>query len=268
MIHFLTIHYRSDRWIDIQLRRIAQHTQEPYKLWGCLNEIDKAHHAKFHEVFDIDGEHPEKLNVMADRVVEHADPADIVVFIDGDAFPIDDLERIEPLIAEHKLVAAQRLENLGDPQPHPCFAATTVGFWKEIAGDWTRRGPAWTNTAGVTRRDAGGKVLARLKELGVDWFPLVRTNRRELHPVLFAVYGDLVYHHGAGFRSAGTVVDKYLAGGYRWQSPPMSWIAERRHQRFKRRNLKLSEEVFEEIRRDDRFIERFFLRSEDTEGPV
>jgi len=29
---------------------------------------------------------------------------------------------------------------------------------------------------------------------------LLRTNGSKLHPLFFAIYGDIVYHHGAGFR--------------------------------------------------------------------
>jgi hypothetical protein len=48
--------------------------------------------------------------------------------------------------------------------------------------------------------DFGGKVLKALEDRGIEWFPILRSNRRNLHPIMFGVYGGLVYHHGAGFR--------------------------------------------------------------------
>ena len=34
----------------------------------------------------------------------------------------------------------------------------------------------------------------------IDWYPMLRSNRRDLHPLWFGLYEDLIYHHGAGFR--------------------------------------------------------------------
>jgi hypothetical protein len=32
---------------------------------------------------------------------------------------------------------------------------------------------------------------------------ILRTNRELLDPLFFAIYGDIIYHHGAGFRKGG-----------------------------------------------------------------
>jgi hypothetical protein len=53
----------------------------------------------------------------------------------------------------------------------------------------------------------GGTLYNQLLERGADWLPLLRTNTRELHPLWFAIYGDHVYHHGAGFRRRVSRVD-------------------------------------------------------------
>ena len=39
----------------------------------------------------------------------------------------------------------------GDPQPHPCFCVTTVGFWQDIGGD-SDEGPQWQNPTAPGRR--------------------------------------------------------------------------------------------------------------------
>jgi histone H3/H4 len=100
------------------------------------------------------------------------------------------------------LIAVQRLEN-GEQLPHPCFCATRVGFWHEIGGDWYKDAGKQNRSR---RRDEpdSGHLLSLLQDRQADWYPLRRSNRHDLHPLFFGVYGDLVYHHGGGFRpSAG-----------------------------------------------------------------
>src|SRR5919198_425248 len=48
--------------------------------------------------------------------------------------------------------------------------------------------------------DVGGNLLGLLEARGIEWYPLLRTNKVNPHPLQFGVYGDLVYHHGGGFR--------------------------------------------------------------------
>ena len=102
------------------------------------------------------------------------------------------------LLSAHPLAALRRDENLGDPQPHPAFCLTTVGFWKEIEGDWSA-GPMWENDVG-TMTDVGGELLVTLREQDLPWRPILRTNTDNIHPVWFGVYEHRIYHHGAGFR--------------------------------------------------------------------
>ncbi len=83
---------------------------------------------------------------------------------------------------------------------------TTVGLWTRIGGDW-RAGGTWKSPGGTDVTDVGGTLLVQLREAGVEWLPLLRTNTHDLHPVWFAVYGDHVYHHGAGFRRRVSRVD-------------------------------------------------------------
>ncbi len=275
MIYFATVHYLSDMWIDIQLRQIAKHTNDPYQVWGCLNGIDVSHASKFDRVFDLEGKHGEKLNAMAEVIIAEAQPDDLIVFIDGDAFPIADWVRVVRAHLGHvPLVAVRRDENLGDPQPHPCFAVTTVGFWQEFEGDWEWGGKPWMNTAGTLRQDAGGRVLTKLEEQNIDWQPLLRSNKRDLHPVLFAVYGDLVYHHGAGFRNVGTTVDKHLVGALRWKIGGEAWkrgirsfVSRKRLEKRMRINQRMSAEIFDQISRDDDYVRRFFIDA-DQPAPV
>jgi len=75
---------------------------------------------------------------------------------------------------------------------------TTVGAWRSLPGDWSL-GPVWPARRELVS-DVGATLMRALELSGTPWVPLLRTNGAKLHPLLFAVYGEIVYHHGAGFR--------------------------------------------------------------------
>jgi hypothetical protein len=197
MFHVVTVHWRSPDWIEPQLRNLGRYLPADTRVYASLNGIDEEFRSRFAFAADLSGTHPEKLNALADIVSAQAAPDDHLVFIDGDAFPI---APVTPgLLAGTPLAAVRRDENLGDPQPHPCFCVTTVGFWNEIGGDW-RAGYTWTNQLGYRTSDTGGNLLGILREREIAWQPLLRTNGVDVHPIWFGIYGNVAYHHGAGFR--------------------------------------------------------------------
>lgn len=210
MINFVTVHWQSPKWIDVQLQYLERHAGAKYRVYASLNGIeDTALRERFHFAGDLEGGHAEKLNELASMVVEEADPADPIVFVDGDAFPIRPLVPwISDTLATVRLAAVRRDESLGDCQPHPCFCVTTAGFWREIGGDW-RPGGTWIDAKGAQVTDVGGTLLHQLRDAGVPWLPLLRSNTTDLHPLWYAVYDHRVYHHGAGFRSKVARIDKY-----------------------------------------------------------
>ncbi len=202
MIHIATVHFQTSKWIDVQLGRLARHIREPYRVYACLNAIPEQPAGGFYFRSDKEGTHPGKLNHLAATIVSEAQSDDLLIFLDGDAFPISDglIPFIRENIERHRLLAVRRDENNGDIQPHPSFCATTAGFWKQIGGDW-EAGYCWKNAGGEEVTDSGGNLLKILQDLEIDWLPLLRTNTKNLHPVWFGVYAGRVYHHGAGFRS-------------------------------------------------------------------
>ncbi len=206
MIHVATVHWQDDRWIDLQVEAFKKHTGEPYRIYAFLNDISTCHDSKFfyasHEPIQS---HALKLNILAELIWLQSQPEDLLIFIDGDAWPIADfLAAVRNKLVEVPLVAVRRDENQGDIQPHPCFTATTVGFWHNLSGDW-KAGHEWcvALSNGVTQKvtDVGGNLLEILQRNNIRWFALTRSNTINLHPLFFAVYGNIVYHHGAGFRA-------------------------------------------------------------------
>jgi hypothetical protein len=279
MIHIATVHWKSDQWIDVQLRYLRQYIREPFHVYAWLNEVPGDHGGKFHYVTTEPAEaHPIKLNLLADLIYFDSDrDKDLLVFLDGDAFPIGDaIGFVREKLTNHPLVAVQRRENNGDMQPHPCCCATTVGFWKEIHGDW-KSGYTWPDAQGKPVTDVGGNLLALLEQHQVRWYPLVRSNRVDLHPLWFGIYGGIVYHHGAAFRGPISrfeisAIDQQLQQS--WRRPidglfrrlgksRFAWRLERFSPRQRlieqatRRNQELIQQVYDTIVSDPLFYQAF-----------
>jgi hypothetical protein len=276
VLHVVTVHWQDDRWIEPQQRFLRRNLPDGYRVYASLNGIDRAWDRMFSYAADLEGGHADKLNELAGIVAERAEPDDLLVFLDGDAFPIAPVG--PELLGGTPLCAVRRDENLGDRQPHPSFCVTTVGFWSTVGGDW-RRGYEWTSSTGDHVTDVGGNLLGILTEREIAWRPLLRTNRVDLDPLWFGIYGDVVYHHGAGFRPPlARRVDLRGRGAVRAapeRARTPSWVpglgrlersvryrlAGRRHRRELARHAdegqRLSDEVFGWILEDDDFYRRF-----------
>jgi hypothetical protein len=212
VLHIATVHHLSPRWIEIQAKHLREHISIPYQTWTSLQGIDPSYAVQFDRVIDQAGRHPGKLNNLAVEISHEADDSDLLMFLDGDAFPIaDPMPLILDGLARAPLLAVRRAENGGDEQPHPCFCVTTVGTWRHLPGDWSP-GHRWTNSDGRHLTDVGGNLLRTLELTETPWVDILRSNRAHLDPLFFAIYGDAIYHHGAGFRQA--------ASRAHWESRP------------------------------------------------
>jgi len=276
--HVLTVHWKEDRWVDLQKEYFDRNLGVgSYDAYAFLNDLTQEHSSKFsYSSAEPIEDHATKLNLLADIACLRASgDDDILIFADSDAFPIADLkEHLSKELVEHPLVAVQRLENLGDPQPHPCFCVTTVGFWKKIKGDW-HAGFQWRNSLGETVTDVGGNLLGKLEREGIRWKPLLRSNKKDLHPLWFGVYGDLVYHHGAGSRNpvsrldaasveekAGKLLSPGLVKSFKSFAKSVPILRKVfRHVRGNNptvwKNANVSEEVFQDLKSNPEFHRRF-----------
>jgi hypothetical protein len=201
VLHIATVHYRSPQWIEIQTRYLRRNISAPFQTWSSLQQIDPAYGAYFDRVVKQHGSHAGKLNHLAIEIAQEAADEDLLMFIDGDAFPIaDPLPLITKGLAEAPLIAVRRAENMDEPQPHPCFCVTTVGTWRALPGDWTA-GHTWPGAHGTPTTDVGGNLLRRLELTRTPWVQLLRSNRTNLDPLYYGIYAETIYHHGAGFRT-------------------------------------------------------------------
>ena len=202
MIYFATVHHKTSKWISIQLKYFRLFVKEQYAVYASIEGLNLEEGSSFDRVIISSGSHAEKLNELADLICKEASDEDYIIFIDGDCFPINDIDvEICKMVDDHQLIAVKRVENFGDQQPHPCFCMTTCGLWRSIKGDW-KEGYAWSKTRHYRWTDVGGNLLAKLDQHQINWLPLLRSNLTNYHPLYFGIYGDLVYHHGAGFHSS------------------------------------------------------------------
>lgn len=243
MLHVATVHFKSFRWIPIQARELRRNISEPYTTWGSVEEVDPAYRKYFDHAVDQRGTHPDKLNRLAAEISRSAADDDLIMFLDGDAFPVFDVcPLIESGLARAPLLAVRRAENGNEAQPHPCFCVTRVSTWRRLKGDWGSSTVATMGGAAV--KNPGGRLLEQLELSATPWTQILRSNARNLHPVFFGVYGGAIYHHGAGFRPPISRVD--LA-----QLAPTDRLASSSRAKLALSNLRLSLELFRRIERDD-----------------
>ena len=216
MLYIASVHYQSPRWIEIQSRYLRENISVPYQTWTSLEGIDPSYSRYFDRVLVQRGLHTSKLNHLATEIAHEASEEDLLMFLDGDAFPIvDPMPLIASGLAEAPLIAVRRAENMDQPQPHPCFCVTTVGTWRAIPGDWSG-GHAWPGRGGRLTSDVGGNLLRALELSNTPWVQVLRSNRRDLDPLYYGIYGETIYHHGAGFRVGG------LSPAHRTGPPPLA----------------------------------------------
>lgn len=223
MIYIVTVHHKSEAWVPIQLRFLRLNVQEPYTVVSWIDkglglELQKAGPV-YHQPFRGSGSanHAAKLDFLAGEVcrISRQPDTDLIVFLDGDAFPIRPkfIQVCRDWSGRDSLVAVRRDEGPSPLIPHPSCCASTVSFWKELPGQWQG---LVSQVGDVQVRDTGCRLYKRLCDKMTRWQHLSRTNSVNLDPLYFGIYGNMVYHHGAGFRpSAGPGWYDAGATGYR-----------------------------------------------------
>ena len=78
-------------------------------MWTSLEGIDPAYAAHFDRVIPQKGMHAAKLNHLAIEIGTEADDDDLLMFLDGDAFPIaDPMPLISDSMVKAPLLAVRR----------------------------------------------------------------------------------------------------------------------------------------------------------------
>lgn len=204
MIHFLTVHWKHDFWVTVQHEAIRATTKAPFMHHAVVDgEVDssfRGDRAVFQTwLLSDETSHAVKLDLLAEVVAGLSrSPKDLLIFIDSDAIPLPGWEvEIGRLMQTHDVVAMERREFGGDDFSHPAFCVMSMHHWLEVGGRWADRSP-WRNSNGNVVTKVGGGLTRKILDHGLTRAAMVRSNRLELFPPFFAVYGDVVYHHTAG----------------------------------------------------------------------
>ncbi len=192
-------------WIKLCLEQLERHTAGSYDIlvWDNsaipeqLEILDTDPRVSVFSEPEKDVRHGRALDRLLREVPE---ATEYVVTFDTDSFPIRDgwlrnltgrLDRGASLTGVWRDEMAPRIR----PYVHPsCLAArreTLLGLDVEFA----RR-------QGVHRVDVSQNITNAVLAAGGSLSRLRRSNARNMHFLMAGVYGDLVYHHGAGSRHA------------------------------------------------------------------
>ena len=154
MIHIATVHWAYDHWIDVQLAYFDRNIDEPYRVYAWLDDAMMDHASKFFYATDVQmKEHERKLTLLGDLMAHAAEPDDMLVFIDGDAFPIAPMVPfLREKLDEYPLVAVRR-----DDGPEPAkerFAR------RPRSSGWSSPATGAAATSGRTARARGSPMSA------------------------------------------------------------------------------------------------------------
>lgn len=197
MIHILTVHY-VDKWIDIQLEMLEKHLKSPYRVYTILGENYDKHKNKFYFVEEGKDKHYfslQKLHKVLDK--ESPKDDDIVIILDSDAFPIKPLDNFlfEKLKISEFLAISEPRHNYNPLpiQPFECFYAFRYEFFKKYGFEFKFEPGIHLNWIDW--------MIEWFKNKKIEWYPLNRTNKIDLHNLFFGIYDDIIYHHWGGSRN-------------------------------------------------------------------
>lgn len=198
-------------WYDTQLNFIRETTTD-FEHCVFLNRIHDhlvdssiigvSDSAKPKTILQMSKEHSHSLS----RLIEHflTSKHEYCLILDSDCFPIKTgwmnhlIEKMKPF----NIASVIRFENL-TPQPHPC----AMFFHKDGVGKLDLSVSGSFDLIGRSTMD----ICHGMKVKGS--YPLIRTNRVNIHPVWAAIYADIFYHHGCGSRKATCWSDSYHGWG-------------------------------------------------------
>jgi len=142
-------------------------------------------------------QHIAGLRSLSNYAKKHHNQYRSFLVLDSDCFPISKWEN--PLINRmanysKKIACIIRPENL-DTFPHPAAVYTD---------DSTLLNFDFAETVNLL-----GEKTFDNRCSSATFFPMIRTNRTNLHPISYGIYYNMFYHHGAGSRKSAFRSDGY-----------------------------------------------------------
>ena len=210
-IHIITIFSPSamnSLWLKLQRQFLEETTKIPYRysvyLNGCdeklFSDVEIIGRQKYtYEPRGFSYNHVQCLQKLISKIDQSCE---YFLLLDSDCFPITENwhQILNRKMSEFGFDQASpiRFENL-DTFPHP----SAMFFNKNGINNFNPTILETMNLLGKKCQDTSCKA---------SFFPLLRTNRVNVHPICAAIYYDIFYHHGAGSREISfrsTDVDRY-----------------------------------------------------------
>jgi len=192
-------------WIRLCLEQLERHTSESAYEALVWDNSFLPEHLEILEVSprvsvfseretQADERHPRALDRLLREV---STETEYVVTLDTDAFPIRDGwldELLGRLDAGAWMTGVWRDEMAPEVEPfvHPSCLASRRDTLLHLNAVFRRSGG----------QDVGQNITKTVLAAGGRISPLRRSNAVDLHFLMAGIYGDLVYHHGAGSRHA------------------------------------------------------------------
>lgn len=201
-LHVMTVYYglseRNSVWLDLQQKFLRKHTKVPYRFSVFMNGC----HSHLFNGIDVVGVEPYQshhqmgrnhLECLKKAAAHFDESCKYFLILDSDCFPIMDnwhqvLER-KMTGRGFNMAAPFRFENL-DMFPHPCAMFMNRQGMQDLKLSLTQ--PNDSILGGMPKDPTCTNKC----------FPLVRSNRVNVHPLAAGVYYDMFYHHGAGSRNS------------------------------------------------------------------
>ncbi len=195
---------REFPWIDLCLRQIERHSR------GSSYEVLVWDNTWMPEHKELIERHPRvrrfepaqpgtdvRHGAALDRLVQKVRPATtFVITLDTDSFPVRDgwIENLTGRLNDDVLVAGAWRDEMLPRKPafvHPCCLAVRRRTLRELGAQFVIGDGA----------DVAHNVTVAVEQAGARASKLRRSNAFNAHFLMGAVYGDLVYHQGAGSRA-------------------------------------------------------------------
>ncbi len=195
---------REFPWVRLCLDQIAKHSRgSSYEVLVWDNSWMPEHRAVIEadpkvRMFSPAKEGDEiRHGTALDQLVKKVRPGTkFIITLDTDSFPIRNgwIENLTGRLDDETLLAGVWRDEMVPRKPafiHPCCLAVRRRTLKELGASF-RVGKA---------ADVGHQVMLAVEERGARVSRLRRSNHWNPHFLMGAVYGDLVYHQGAGSRA-------------------------------------------------------------------
>ena len=286
MIYIVTNHHGPsvDKFVHLQSKYLQRYSESNYKVFcGISNfghdpeknswniKADPQYMGNYELIstddIRLENQHHTKMNFLSKMIKDNhqISDEDLLVFLDGDAFPVSHWEStVREALQEHKVVCVYRTENLEPlvpdeqkPYPHLMFVAVKAKFWFENEIIWEK---SW---CGNIEGPIGPPLKFWLEENGHTTYPLLRSNKVDVHPLFFGVYGDLIYHHGSSSGNAN-VYDSFDIWSRKGLNDDNAVCItytdmDMRYPHIPYFNGELSNLVYKAISNDDDFIRNYFM---------